>query len=233
MSTNRYSFYKLKFILIYLFSPFSLVSVGGTSEQTLNGIHVFGQHETDLSEWKREAGCVHSDWVLFNPVESAFLLWKQRGARGRSEEVRQTASSSHVSGTGLWTTARDTQSLHWYSRIWPADNRDGTKVKTAHCTSPKSQRVPSGLLPHQCGCHGESMSLAAPCHTHVGTFCLSSSLPFFPLTFSPAVSQRGVIKKSFVDADSAWVCHGHLCSTCTVTKEGKNWKLKDFYSQNA
>lgn len=69
--------------------------------------------------------------------------------------------------------------------------------------------------------------------TLVGTFCLSSSLSFFPLTFSPAVSQRGVFKKSFVNADSAWVCHGHLSSTCTVTKEGKNWKWKDFYSQNA
>lgn len=29
------------------------------------------------------------------------------------------------------SSARGTQSVHWYSRIWPTDNRDVTEVKTA------------------------------------------------------------------------------------------------------
>lgn len=29
------------------------------------------------------------------------------------------------------TTARGTEAVHWYSRIWPTDNRDVTEVKTA------------------------------------------------------------------------------------------------------
>lgn len=52
-----------------------------------------------------------------------------------------------MSWTLLKTTTRGTESVHWYSRIWPADNRDVTEVKTAlpSCivSGPKARGSPS------------------------------------------------------------------------------------------
>ena len=65
---------------------------------------------------------------------------------------------------------------------------------------PPTPRRPPPLY----GCHGEQVSPAALCHTHVGTFSLSSSLSFLPLTFYRAASPRGLPKGSFLSADNAW-----------------------------
>lgn len=119
--------------------------------------------------------------------------------QGRSE---RTTWASYVNWTLLRTTARGTESVHWYSRIWPTDNRDVTEVKTALplriVPQLKSQgfsrSTPPSLL---YGCHGEQISPAAICHTHVGTFSLSSSLSFLSLTFYHAASPRGLPKRAF------------------------------------
>lgn len=134
------------------------------------------------------------------------------------ERSERTARASYVSRTLLKTTARGTESVHWYSRIWPADNRDVTEVKTAVPLrivpgrkargSPKSPRL------SLCGCHGEQISPAALCHTHVGTFSLSSSLSFLSLTFYRAVSPRGLPKRAF----------------CPLTMPGVSWTSLYIYS---
>lgn len=50
--------------------------------------------------------------------------WVRRSQRGQLQPLR---GGRHFSGA----LRGGTQSVHWYSRIWPSDNRDVTEVKTA------------------------------------------------------------------------------------------------------
>lgn len=70
--------------------------------------------------------------------------------------------------------------------------------------------------PNPCvhGCHGEQISPAALCHTHVGTFSLSSSLSFLSVTFYHAASPRGLPKRAF----------------CPPTKPGVSWTSPYIYT---
>lgn len=68
--------------------------------------------------------------VLFNPIECSCSESPERLKVGQ-EKPAWTATASHRRQTHFRSSARGTQSLHWYSRIWPTDNSHVTEVKTA------------------------------------------------------------------------------------------------------
>lgn len=89
---------------------------------------------------------------------------------------------------------------------------------------------PSSPHPPVHGCHGEQISPAALCHTHVGTFSLSSSLSFFSLTFYHAASPRGLPKRAFCPLTMPGVSWTSLY--IYSAKKSRLWKPKSFHSQN-
>lgn len=80
------------------------------------------------------------------------------------------------------------------------------------------------------GCHGEQISPAALCHTHVGTFSLSSSLSFLSLTFYRAASPRGLPKRAFCPLTKPGV--SWTSPYIYSAKKSSLWKSKGFSSQN-
>lgn len=87
-----------------------------------------------------------------------------------------TTTAPHRRQTLFRSSARGTQSVHWYSRIWPTDNRDVTGVKTAGplqiMLGRKARGVPRPSYPTPLCCHGDQISPVPLCHTHVDTFFL-------------------------------------------------------------
>lgn len=88
---------------------------------------------------------------------------------------------------------------------------------------------PAPLLPLH-GCHGEQISPAALCHTHVGSFSLSSSLSFLSLTFYRAASPRGLPKSAFCPLTMPGV--SWTSPYIYSVKKSRLWKSKDFSSEN-
>lgn len=89
-------------------------------------------------------------------------------------------------------------------------------------------RGSSAPCPRLHGCHGEQISLAALCHTHSGTFSLSSSLSFLSLTLYHAASPRGLPKRAFCTLTIPVVPQP---SEYIYSAEGNslwNWKSKSF-----
>lgn len=106
------------------------------------------------------------------------------------------------------TTARGTESVHWYSRIWPTDNRDVTEVKTA---------VPFLIVPGQKarGFPGPPTRLRLvvmvnkSVQQHYVTLMWAHSLllPLFLffLWFSIVLLHHGDCRReSFLSSDNAW-----------------------------
>lgn len=81
------------------------------------------------------------------------------------------------------------------------------------------------------GCHGEQISPAALCHTHVGTFSLSSSLSFLSLTFYHAASPRWLPKRALCTLTIP--CVSQASPYIYRAKKRRIWKSKGFPSQNA
>lgn len=154
------------------------------------GIKLVGNYSSRQEiNWKQQCTCVL--------IKCCLTLWCKCECSKRleagQERSERTARASYVNWTVLRTTTRGTESVHWYSSIWPADNGDVTGVKTAVPLRIVLARKARG----PCMVVMVSKWVQQPYVTLMWALSrLLPRFPFFSLTFC-AVSPRGLPKRAF------------------------------------
>lgn len=114
------------------------------------------------------------------------------------ERSERTARASYVNWTVLRTTTRGTESVHWYSSIWPADNGDVTGVKTAvplRIVLARKARGPPALCLHSAWlswwANESSSPMSHSCGHFLAFFLAFLSFPWLSVLFHRGGCQRG------------------------------------------